>query len=252
MAQDNILTLAHTLLRFADTGETVFFLPLKEKTAKDTIQRLPELLKNRVHGLLDDLRTLIPSDFRACCVFHQQGMNLLIEYDDGNMHSSDGDSPRFVSRKSMRNRLRSMPWDEMRKEHFKKCDIFDALTSESEDRPSNIPSSSKAAKLYASQLDEAFKTLSTAKRPIPFVMVHAREGDGVVDVVDYPSRSVLVHTMADLMTTQHEILAVVENGERWSFDAIEEAKREAVSYLGPISRAKAERRYPMHYENLSR
>lgn len=252
MAHDNLLALAHSILRHAPSDEGEFILPVQDDATTKALAELPIQLREKMALLLDDIRALVPSDFSTTCEFHKDGMSLLFEYNDGNLNSFGGAAPLFISRKSMRNRLRSMPWDEMRKEHFEKCDFFDALASEAEDRPANIPSSLEAAKVYADQLDKVFETLSTAKRPIPFVMVHAREGDGVVDVVDYPSRSALVHTMADLMTTQHEILAVVENGERWSFDAIEEAKREAVSYLGPISRAKAERRYPMHYENLSR
>ena len=56
-------------------------------------------------------------------------------------------------------------------------------------------------------------------------------------------RDELVSSIADLMTTQCEILAVLERGVSWSFAEIEKAKLEAVELLGPISRAKAERRF---------
>jgi hypothetical protein len=45
------------------------------------------------------------------------------------------------------------------------------------------------------------------------------------------------------MTTEYDIVGVVEGGKEWTFDAIESAKLEAVELLGPISRAKAERRF---------
>jgi hypothetical protein len=73
-------------------------------------------------------------------------------------------------------------------------------------------------------------------------LVTASEHRGVY-IEDLPDRGRVVYEIAEYMTFGGEILAVIENGTWWSFEELEAAKLEAVEELGPISRAKAERRF---------
>jgi len=187
------------------------------------------------------MRSQIPSDFSFILSFNFNGVNLSVEFEDGNT-GAFGPTFYFTSFKSLRRHLRRQKWDELRLAGIEDGGIFDAWVSEAEDRPVDIPSSEAAAKQNAGELAEALTAIRAAQ-PLPlFAIVIARRDLGLA-TEHLRDREETVHIIADRMTTGNDILAVLERGVCWSFAEIEAAKLEAVEQLGPISRAQAERRF---------
>lgn len=206
-----------------------------------TALQLPEELRNAVTELVEEVAAIVPNDFAFWFSFTGRGARLSVDFEDGNTGSTAFNGL-FTSRKSLLRKLREVDWDEARAELIERGGIFDQLVSEADDRPANIHSSRDAAAKHAHELEMILEELATAPRTVPFVMVIAR-GDFGIEVIDYPTREAVKDGMGDVMATGCEILAVVEGRTPWTFDALEAAKLEAVERLGPISRAKAERRF---------
>jgi hypothetical protein len=201
---------------------------------------LPHSLRDEVNALVEEVRRIVPNDFSVSLSFATDGVHLSTELEDGNT-GSFGPGSRFTSRKSMFQKLRATNWDAKRAELMQQGSIFEDMLNEAEDRPVNIPSSREAAQRYARQLGSIFSDLKTATTTVPFILVIARENE--VEVNEHESRDAVVFEMADVMATSYDILAVIEDGVAWTFEAIEAVKLEAIEQLGPISRAKAERRF---------
>jgi hypothetical protein len=239
MATDNLRNLALRVRRYRQPNEDD--VNLSSKTWQTEILALPESLQSEVGELLTELGETIPNDFSFFVSFDADGIFLGIDFDDGNTSSSAGQH-RFTSRKSMGRKLRATDWDALRSQLIEEGGIFEKLVSDAADRPVNIPSSKDAAEYYADQLNSIRSELKRATRTVPFLLVTASDQKGVY-IEDLPDRGRVVYEIAEYMTFGGEILAVIEDGVWWPFDAIEAAKLEAVEQLGPISRAKAERRF---------
>lgn len=238
---DDISRLSRKLLatQLAEDG-CVF---ISSSDFRSALEPLLPPLSNAVLEFVNKIRASIPTDFSFSLAFDLEGMSLSMDFDDGNTGSTAG-SFFFTSKRSVFQKLRHLEWDKIRADCIEGSKIFEELLSEAEDRPVNIPSSKEAAEANAEMLAETLRQVR-ASDPLPlFAVVYGREDFGVI-AEECLSRGKVVYEIADLMTTQNDILAVLENGVAWSFDEIEAAKLEAVEELGPISRAKAERRFPI-------
>ncbi len=240
MNKDDIRRLSMKLLAtgLADDGQV--YLP-REGYRKITAS-LPVALQEQANLFVEGVMAIIPNDFSFWFFFDSKGVNLDVEFADGNT-SASAFHGYFTSRKSMSQKLRALNWDELRAELIERGGIMDEMVSKAQDRPVNIHSSKAAAQRYAAELVEVFDTFKNASKTVPFAMAFVGRDGGVIDVQDYPSRDAVVYDMAEVMTVGCQILAVFENNIAWSFEDIETAKLEAVEQLGPISRAKAEGRF---------
>lgn len=239
MDADQIARLSRKLLRspLVEDGE-VF---IHSTSYKDELARLEGALAEKTRVLVDEIRALVPTDFSFGLVFTLRGVDVNIDFEDGNTGSM-AESFSFTSRKSLRRTLQRLKWDELRKEGIEGGDIFDELLSMADDRPPAIPSSQEAANAHTADLSEAFKEIRNQSPLRAFALVVTRDCDGTT-IEYFESRDETVFAIADRMTVGCDILAVLERGVAWSFPEIETAKLEAVEQLGPISRAKAERRF---------
>ena len=141
----------------------------------------------------------------------------------------------------MMRKIRGIDWDSTRTELIQRGGAFEELVNEAQDRPVNIPSSEEAAKRYGEALIGAIGKNRRLPPRSPYTLIIARDDLGIQSE-QFGSRDEVVYAIADFMTTQNDILAVLEQCVPWPFQDIETAKPEAVEQLGPISRAKAERR----------
>lgn len=208
----------------------------------EELNGVDEPLKGSVASFIAEIRDAIPSDFKFDLLFDRDGVEIRLEFDDGNT-GVFGVGPWYAtSRKSLRLRLAEAPWDEIRAECIQQEEKFDELLSAADDRPPNIPSSEEAASKYADELSQEFVHVREAQ-PLPLFALFIGREDYGIEVQTFDDRDDLIGVMADRMTTHNDILAVLESGVAWPFDEIEKAKQEAVEGLGPISRAKAERRF---------
>jgi hypothetical protein len=239
MATENLLRLSLKLLGTGLAEDGCFVV--SHEGYQVTVLQLPADLRAAVKELVEEVAAIVPNDFAFSVSFTVRGASLSVDFEDGNTGSTAFNGL-FTSRKSLLKKLRGLDWDGTRAELIEQGGIFEKLVSEAADRPANIHSSREAAARHAHELEKILGELADAPRTGPFVMVVARDDLGI-EVDDYPSRQAVVDEMGDVMTTGYEILAVVEGKTPWTFDAIEAAKLEAVERLGPISRAKAERRF---------
>lgn len=209
---------------------------------KDDFDFLPESLKWQVDELKAMVREVIPDDIGFNLNFHDHGVGISFEYDDGTAGSWGGEEKIYYRYNKLFEALKLKDWDEFRSASLQSMDIFDVMLEEAEDRPVNIPSSEAAAKRYAQDLSAEVAKILQGYQQYSFILIIARDDLGLASQ-HLPTREEVVFTIADRMTTQNDILAVIEKGVPWSFDAIEAAKLEAVEGLSPISRTKAERRF---------
>jgi len=239
MATENLVRLSLKLLGtgLAEDGQFV----VAKEDYQVTLLQLPEDSRAVVKDLVEEVAASVPNDFVFWFAFTSRGARFNIDFEDGNTGSTAFHGL-FTSRKSLVKKLRGIAWDGMRAELIEQGGIFEELVSQAADRPANIHSSREAAARHAHELERILGELAAAPRTVSFVMVLARDDLGI-EVEDYPTRQAVVDEMGDVMATGYEILAVVEGRTPWTFDAIEAAKLEAVERLGPISRAKAERRF---------
>lgn len=203
-------------------------------------------LRDQVCGLMLDIRGAIPSDFSFSVAFEFNGVRVSVDFEDGNSGGFGGMSGGgfFTSRKSMLKKLRTTDWDKVRASALEQGAVFENMVHDADDRPANIPSSEEAAKKWASEIRSAIAGVRNMQ-PVPrFTLIAVQDGeDGVgFELSHFETRGRLVYTIADCMTCYYDVLAVLEDGVEWSYGEIEAAKAEAVEELGPISRAKAERR----------
>jgi hypothetical protein len=239
MTADSIARLSRKLLMSCLAEDRSAFL--HSSNYREDIALLEQPLRDSTLALLEEIRVQVPTDFSFGLAFDFNGARLSLEFEDGNTVAS-GPSAYFTSYKSLRRHLTKQRWDELRKCGIEEGGIFDELLSKAEDRPVNIPSSEQAAKRYANELIDAIAEVRSTQ-PLPsFALILARDDLGV-DIEDIQTREETVYLIADRMTTQNDILAVLERGIPWSFEEIEHAKREAVEQLSPISRAQAEGRF---------
>ena len=195
-----------------------------------------------VLSLMADLRATIPNDFGFTVSFEIRGLEVAVEYQDGNS-GVFGTRYLFTRRKSMFQRLRSAHWDELRSNSIQQLSAFDKMVSAADDRPANVPSSKDAAERRLSELLPALAKAKT-QTPCPrFILAVARDDIEEIEIENLPDEDKLLGVMGDCMATGYDILSIVENGVIWSFPQVEEAKLKSIADLGPISRAKAERRF---------
>lgn len=239
MTIENLARLSRTLgsAISKETGESVVWHDRVDKVAK----KLDPVRREQLIELTSHIRAAIPTDFAFWVQFKTGGIEVFTEFEDGNTGGS-AESFFFTSGKSMCRKLRATPWDEIRTELMQQASIFDELQRAADDRPPNIPRSEEAAAIWVKELREVAEKLQSIRPPPAFALVIARNDLGVY-VEDFATRDEVVFTIADRMTTQNDILAVFERGIPWAYAEIESAKLEAVEQLGPISKAKAERRY---------
>lgn len=218
------------------------WLSVDKQTDEAAIAHLPDHLRNTVTGLADGVRERVPDDVSWSLSFDEKGTRFAMEYEDGTTGTIN--SGRFYAKRSkLFHDLEVMNWDDFRRESLQGMDVFDELLSEAEDRPAEIPSSEEAAKHYAAPLEALMTKVKHDRPTMSFVLFMGHREVADVSAVEIAEREGLLRIIADRMTLQDDILAVLENGSPWTFAQIEAAKLEAVEGLGPISRAKAERRF---------
>ncbi len=239
MPIDNISRLSRKLLAtcLATDGKVT----LDHKTYLADTCLLSDSLRDEVNSLVEKLRSLIPTDFAFDLFFEMEGVTLSLSFEDGNTVSTAGRNF-FTSQKSLMRSIRHAPWDEMRSDLINKGGIFDEMVSAAADRPVSIPSSEASAKRYGILLVAEIGKNRRLNPRSPFTLIIGRDDLGICSE-QFSSREDLVTVIADRMTTQNDILAVLEVCTPWTFEEVEAAKLEAVEQLGPISRAKAERRF---------
>jgi hypothetical protein len=239
MATDDLTNFARRLQPVCDEEDGDVFV--SESTLDADLARASESLRGSVGELFREIRAGIPTDFSFNVSFTTDGIELGVDFEDGNT-GGNVFRARFTSRKSMRRKLRRVPWDECRKHAMEQGSIFEDMLREADDRPPAIPVSEEVAREHKIELERA-KQAVRGDAPIPQFCVIAWREDCGVEVEKQGDRQTLIGLIADMMTTGYDILAVLERGVDWTFEEIEEAKLEAVEGLGPISRAKAERRF---------
>ena len=199
-------------------------------------------LKAEVVDLVAAIRQAIPDDITFELTFYCDFIGIKPTYDDGNAFSNMADEMYFKNRKYLLGNLKRTDWDEFRGSMIDQMGIFEELVNEAEDRPVNIPSSKEAAERYAKPLGKALEELRSRSPRPSFFSIYARD-DEPLEIVVHQKKGEILWTMADCMTTQYDVLAVCSDGIDLPFDEIEKLKLRAVEGLGPISRAKAERRF---------
>lgn len=192
---------------------------------------------------------LIPNDFNYTLHFDRNGVELDLEFEDGNAAGSIGGAS-FTSKKSMFRFLRKTDWDEGRLRVIKQGDAFEEMTAMAETVAPNIPSSEKASQFFENQLSSIRDTAVEVSIENGFCLLTASIHEGG-DIKQLDSLKDVYWWIAEKMTLQSHILAVYENGNPWSFEKLEKVKRESIKDFGPISKAKAERRFPMEYDNIA-
>lgn len=239
MAVEEMKRLARKLLGspLAEDGQ----VSLSHDDYTEHMEVLPDNVRANVEKLMEDLKSVIPNDFSFDVFFNLEGARIGVDFEDGNTGCS-AFAGSFMTRKSIMNRLRHVPWDEVRADAINQSSMFDQMLSAADDRPADIPSSEAAAMNYEPALREEIASVQQSN-PLPeFALIIGRDDLGI-SCEHLNTRDDVIGTIADRMTTLNDILAVLEKGEPWTYAAIEAAKLEAVDGLGPISRAKAERRY---------
>jgi hypothetical protein len=237
MDPDQIARLSRKLLRSPLTEDGSVFIHSSD--FRKEIARLDGALAESARLFIEEVRSLIPTDFSFSLVFTFNGVRVDIDFEDGNTGSTAG-SVSFTSRKSLRKSLQRVDWNELRTEGIEGGGIFDELVAKADDRPPAIPSSAEAAKRNAGALARAFEKIRSDK-PLPtFALLVSRKER--VEIEYRETRELIVGLIGDCMATGYDILAILERGVAWPFPEIECAKLEAVEQLGPISRAQAERR----------
>lgn len=199
-------------------------------------------LKAQVVDLLAAVRKAIPDDITFELTFYDDFIGIKPTYEDGNAFSNMAEEEYFKNKKYLLGNLKRTDWDEFRGLMIDQMGIFEELVSAAADRPVNIPSSKDAAAHYSMPLAAALAEVRSRSPRPQFFAIYARD-DEPLSVSVHENEADIIGTMADYMTTQCDVLAVCANGVDLSFDEIEEWKLEAVEGLGPISRAKAERRF---------
>ena len=209
---------------------------------EDGLEVIPSNQREKVRELVGEIRTLVPTDFAPCLDLGCDGLNLRIDFEDGNTGCS-AFQRHFVSSKGMRKTLKRIEWDDIRTRCIEMSGAFEEMLSKADDRPPKIPSSQAAAEQFREELEIRIAEVR-AKKPLPaFALIVGRDDCGVAIEETLASRDEVISLIADRMTTECDILAVLERGVAWTFPEIEEAKLAALEELGPISRAKAERRF---------
>ncbi|WP_414664112.1 hypothetical protein [Horticoccus sp. 23ND18S-11] len=240
MATENLKRLSLKLLATPLAEDGRVYLAGEDYQATTVL--LPHDLRDEVNALVEEVLRIVPNDFSVSLSFATDGVHLSTEFEDGNT-GSFGPGSRFTSRKSMFQKLRATNWDAKRADLMEQGSIFEDMLNEAEDRPPNIPLSRDAAQRYAPDLDAIVGEITGRGDPAPFVLVIVR--DDKIEVTEPKTRFALIGDLGDVLATSYEVLAIVENGVKWSFEAIEAVKLEAIEGLGPISRAKAERRFDL-------
>ena len=239
MSADNLKRLAMKLLATKLAEDSGVYVPCDD--TRNITSKLPSALGCEVENLVGELRSVIPNDFVFWLFFEIAGLSLTVEFEDGNTGSSAADGT-FTSRKSMLRKMRAINWDEKRSELIAQGSIFEKLVSEADDRPANIPSSEAAAQRYGIKFTAEVGKNRRLNPRSPFTVIFARE-DMDITSEQFTTLDEVVHSVADLMTTQHDILAIMEQCMPLPYEEVEKLKNDAVEQLGPISRAKAERRF---------
>jgi hypothetical protein len=238
MPIENLARISRAMLAQPIAEDGVVILDARE--LKKCASSLPPRLHLEVETLFTHVRASIPNDFTVNLAFEFGGVRLTADFEDGNTEAT-ATSAFFTSRKSLLRKSRSFDWETKRTELIRQSSIFEEMVEAAKDRPVDIPSSSEASKRYVEEMQDFFSTVEKMKGPVPVFLLAFTNGEEV-GADDHKTRDDMVGGMADLMTHGCDILAIVENGRIWPFPDIEAAKLEAVELLGPVSRAKAERR----------
>lgn len=241
MTADSIARLSQKLLAspLADKGSVWLS---SETFAEQSLSVAPKTA-NQLASFFRELRELVPTDFSFVMIFTFQGVELSFEFDDSTTSSNVPDVHFFTSHKSLRKRLRHLPWDEYRQAAIEGAGVLDELLNAAEDRPVAIPSSEAAATACRGELEGEIARVR-AGAPLPKFALIIRQ-NGTIETSEQPSRDSVILEISNCLSTDCEILAVLERGVRWPFDELEEAKQESINGLRPetISRAKAEGRF---------
>jgi hypothetical protein len=238
MPIQNLARISRAMLAqpIAEDGLVILDARAFEKCA----MKLPPKLHREVAELFLLLRSSIPNDLAVRLGFEFDGIHLTVDFEDGNTEATAMNAF-FTSRKSLGRKCRDFDWESRRVELLKQGSIFEDMVEEAKDRPVDIPSSCEAAKRYPEELQAFYSAVNDARSSAPeFLMAYANGDEVLAD--DYKDRRDLICRIGDYMTHGCDILAIIEKGRACSFSEIEVAKLEAVEFLGPISRAKAERR----------
>lgn len=243
MTKDNLKGLAVEIMGHLSTEGGAYMLP--QKGYQKFTVGFPAALRSEMHRLVEETASVIPDDIGFGFFFDAQGTSLCFGLSDG-FALTQGGRPYFTSRESMLLALGSSDWDAIRARLINEGAAVEAMVSGADDRPVNIPSSLEAAKRYLPELKEVVDELAKDSDTVPFILVYARNDRSGVDVDGpYFSRADLTKRIGPLMGFGYDILTVFKDGVTCDFDEVEVIKREAVQLLGPIERAKAERRLPL-------
>ena len=218
------------------------WLCVDKDTGETDLARLPEHLQKAVIELASRVMERVPDDVSWSLSFDEKGTRFTMEYEDGSTGTVNG-GRYYGKRAKLFDFLDGVDWDEFRGASLQSMNLFDELLSQADDRPPDIPSSEEAAKQCGKLLEEVMEQVKHEKPTPPFALFYGTPEMGGAFAEEVKTREDLISQIGDYMTGQVHILGVFENGRVWSFEEIESAKLEAAENLGPISRAKAERRF---------
>jgi hypothetical protein len=239
MSADSIARLSRKLLGspLAENGS----VGLHSSNWQEDLRKVDSHVRDQAVAFVNMIRDAVPTDFSFLLFFNCTGIRIHLSLEDGNT-TADVGTLTFTSIRSLKRWLRKTDWNELRGDGIAGGSIFDDLVNAAEDRPVDIPSSAEAAKLHADELASAVAAVR-ARKPLPQLALIVYRDDAGLEIETMEDREHLLGSIGDCMTTQYDILSVLERGVSWSWDEVEAAKLEAVEGLGPISRAKAERRF---------
>ncbi|MDD3181119.1 MAG: hypothetical protein PHQ04_12375 [Opitutaceae bacterium] len=207
------------------------------------IQRLAPSLKERVMSLIAEMRAAIPDDVDFTLSFCKKGAEVALEYNDGNTGIDCG-CYYFRDKDTLMQSFRETDWDELRGAALQQGGVFDELLGVAADLPINIPSSAEAAKRWEAELVKALKEVEKVKPTPAFTAILRQEGEKV-EIEHYKSKEHLLQMLANALTCEYHVLAILENGLATFYPQVESYKRQAIELLSPgsISRAQAEGRF---------
>lgn len=214
---------------------------ISRATRADDLAQIQGATKEELELLIAAIEMKVPDDVSWTLIFDKKGTRFALDYEDGNTGTTNGGSY-YWKMSRLFSDLDRVDWDDLRGDALQAMDIFDVKLKDAAEHAVDIPSSLEASKKWAGPLGIALAELRSRQNVPEYAVIVARDDCGIA-TEECKDREDVLGMIGDRMTTGCDILAVMENCVELGFDAIELRKREAVEGLGPISRAKAERRF---------
>lgn len=224
---------------------------LERTTVPENIPGLSPEQTRQIRQLLDYVDELIPDDFDFNIILDGDEPHFTLEYNDGPTCGSMLPLE-FSTNEGFYHELANLDWEKEREKHLSGSQLWNILLEQANSRPSQRLSLKAIRRYMRDEIRAYHKAMRKERPPFSFLVTEGGEYGGM-HLVSYEtpdSVEKLIEHLSNTVSFEYQLVSVCIDGKPLAVNEVERIAKQALEAMPPISRAKAEGRWPSDFMNM--